>query len=131
MVGCGGDPQPVALALQDPDGVLTVIAGTFDRSCAEAKSVILQCGRWELAVHLKPAAQSGGPKPLASDDTWAEDLQSDGRPDGKQCTILGGTFEQGTIEITNAAAATVAFTIAGTTKGTFDADGVYEAARCQ
>ncbi len=128
--GCGGDPEPTALALEGPNGVLTVIAGTFSRTCQEAHSIIFECGRWELAVHVKPSAQSGDTIPIASADAWAESLVSDGAPNADECSVLGGTFEQGTIAITEATSDAVTFTVAGTAQGTFDADGTYTALRC-
>src|SRR5437870_4402596 len=97
-LACSGDPQPAAIAVDEGGGALTVIAGTFDRPCKEAKSIVLECGRWEIAVHLQLAAQSGGPKPLASADTSAENLVSDGKVGGLECSVIGGTFEKGTIE---------------------------------
>ncbi len=131
VAGCGGDPEPTALALQDQAGALTVIVGTFSRTCEEAHSIIFECGRWELAVHMKPAAQSGGAKPLASDDTSAESLVSDGGPNAQKCSVIGGTYEKGTIEITEADAESVTFTLAGTAQGAFDADGTFTASRCK
>jgi hypothetical protein len=127
----GGPPQPTALAAFDEDGALLLVAGTFDRTCEEATSILFQCGRWELFVHLDPPAQTPGPKPLASPDTWAQKFTSDGRTDATECSLWGGTFEQGTVEITASDDDTVSFTIAGTAAGDFDADGSYDAVRCK
>lgn len=131
LSGCGGDPEPAAIAYTNADGVLTVVAGTFTRTCKDATAILMQCGRWELAVHVNPAAQSGGAKPIDSADTWAENLVSDGAPDGTECTIRGGTYEQGSIEIVEVADDSVQFTITGTSNGKFDADGTYDALRCK
>lgn len=128
LVGCG-DPGPNAIAYVDEDGVLTVIAGTFTRKCEDVTAIILQCGRWELAVHMNPAAQSGE-QPIASPDTWAENLVSDGRKDGTECTIRAAPFEQGSIEIDEISDDHVRYTITGTASGKFDADGTFEAQRC-
>ena len=128
LAGCG-DPGPQAMAYVDEDGVLTVIAGTFTRKCEDATSIIFQCGRWELDVHLNPAAQSGE-QPIASPDTWAENLVSDGRPDGDECTIRAAPYEQGTIEIEEITDDHVRYTISGTASSRFDADGTFDARRC-
>jgi hypothetical protein len=131
LAGCGGDPEPTALALDDPNGTLTVIVGTFSRTCQEARSIIFECGRWELAVHLGPGAQSDGGKSLASSGVTAEKIVSDGAPNAQECSVLGGAYEQGTIEITKVSADAVTFLIDGTAQGDFDADGTFTAARCK
>lgn len=129
--GCGGDDEPTAIAIDEADGSLTVIASTFNRTCDEARSILLECGRWELLVNVAASAQTPGPKPLVSPATYAENLVSDGEPGGLECLVQGGTFEKGTIDITGSDEASVSFTIAGTLDGTFDADGSYEAIRCK
>jgi len=130
IAGCGGDDEPAAIAITEADGSLTVIAGTFSRTCEEAQSIILECGRWEILVNVAAGAQTPGPKPLVSPETYAENLLSDGEQGGLECLVVGGTFEKGTIDITASDDATVSFTIAGTLDGQFNADGSYEAARC-
>lgn len=128
-IGCG-EPEPEALAVSEADGSLTLITGTFERRCDDLRSIALDCGRWELVVHVDAAGQDPGSKPLVSPVTWAENLVSDGKPSSRDCLVVGGTFEKGTIDITAADDATVSFTLAGTADGNFDADGSYEAARC-
>lgn len=126
--GCG-DPSTRALAFEDPDGSLSLSVGTFDRTCDQAHAVILGCGRWELYVNLEPGAWSGE-QPLDSDLTWAQAFISDGRPDGDECTMRGSVLRQGTIDITEKTGDHVAFTVAGTAFGEFDADGSYDASVC-
>lgn len=127
--GCGGEPGVRAIAIDEADGALSLRVGTFDRTCDEAHSILIECGRWELLVHLDPEAQSGA-QPLASEFTWAENLVSDGAPDAQSCLVQGGTFEKGTVEITAIESDVVSFTVSGTAEGTFDADGSYDASRC-
>lgn len=131
IAGCGGPPSPAAIAVDEEGGGLLLVAGTFDRTCEEATSILFECGRWELFVHLGPAALTPGAKPLASPDTWAQSFVSDGRYDAQECSLYGDTFGQGTVEITASDAGSVSFTIAGTATGEFDADGSYHAVRCE
>ena len=127
-VGCGG-PETRAIAVEEVNGSLSLVVGTFDRTCGEAHSIILECGRWELLVNLDPEAQQGE-QPLVSEFTWAENLVSDGDYDGTECLVQGGTFEQGTVEITARESDVVSFTVSGTAVGKFDADGSYDASVC-
>ena len=131
LAGCSGPPAPAALAVDDEGGALLLVAGTFSRTCEEATSILFECGRWELFVHVEAAAQTPGARPLASPDVWAQSFMSDGRYDAQDCSLWGGTFEQGTIDITGVDDAVVSFTIDGTASGNFDADGSYDAVRCQ
>jgi hypothetical protein len=131
IAGCSGPPSPRAIAFDEADGALLLVAGTFDRGCEDASAILFECGRWELFVHLAPAAQSPGARPLASADTWAQRFVSDGRWDAQECSLYGDVLELGTVAITGSDAASVAFTIAGTATGDFDADGSYGAARCE
>lgn len=128
-----GPPAPAALAVDYDDGALLLVAGTFDRTCEEATSIIFECGRWELFVHLDAAAaaETTGPRPLVSPGIWAQSFTSDGRHDADECSLWGGTFEQGTVEITGSDGDRVAFSIDGTATGDFDADGSYDAVRCK
>ncbi len=128
VTGCGG-PEVRSLATKDKDGSLTLVTGTFNRSCDESNSIIFECGRWELRVNLEPDAWTGE-QPLASQLVWAESLVSDGEPDGNECLVQGGTFEQGTIELTVVTDTLVSFDVAGTAVGAFNADGSYEAEVC-
>jgi hypothetical protein len=129
--GCAGSVEPTAIAIEQPDGSLTLLAGTFDRSCSDTSAPVLECGRWELRVTVEPEAQDPGPKPLLSPYTWAENVMSDGKIGGSQCLVVGGSFEKGTVEITATTAATVSYTLEGTTDGAFNADGSYDAVRCK
>jgi hypothetical protein len=131
IAGCSGPPPPRAIAFDEGGGALLLVAGTFGRGCEDASDILFECGRWELLVHLEPAAQSPGAKPLASPDIWAQSFVSDGRWDASECSLYGDTFAQGTVQITGSDAGSVAFTIAGTATGDFDADGSYDAVRCQ
>lgn len=126
---CGGGPR--ALAVDEQDGGLLLVAGTFERTCEDVTAIRFECGRWELFVHLDPPAQTPGPKPLFSADTWAQSYLSDGQENATECTVWGGSFEQGTVEITSTNEHSIAFTIAGTATSNFDADGSYEADRCE
>lgn len=125
-----GPPGPAALAVDGEDGSLLVVAGTFDRTCEEATSILFQCGRWELFVHLASPAQAAGPVPLDSPDAWAQSFVSDGRRDDSECSLWGDIYTKGTVEITALDPGSVAFTLAGTASGDFDADGAYDAERC-
>lgn len=128
--GCGGDPEPSAMAFSDSNGVLTVIAGTFDHDCSNVDALIFQCGRWELAVHLRPAAQSGAVQPIGTDDVWGENIVSDGPADGTDCTVRARPFEQGSISIDEVTDGYVRFTVDGSSTGNFDADGTFEGTVC-
>lgn len=130
LLGCSGEHEPSALAYTSQGDVLTLIAGTFTRSCEDIDSILMQCGRWELAVHLRPAAQSGE-QPMDSDDTWAENILSDGGYNSDECTIRAGVFEQGNVEVTEITDDAVRFTLTGTEVGKFDADGSFEARWCK
>jgi hypothetical protein len=130
IAGCDGPPSPHAIAVDEEGGALLLVAGTFDRTCDEATSILFECGRWELFVHVDAAAQTPGAKPLASPDTWAQSFRSDGRWNAQECSLYGDTFELGTVAITASDAGSVSFTIAGTATGDFDADGSYQAVRC-
>lgn len=126
-----GPSGPTALAATEEDGGLLLVAGTFDRTCGELTSILFECGRWELFVHVASAAPTGGPLPLDSPEIWSQSFMSDGHPGGTECTLWGDIFTQGTVEITGTTAGTVSYTIAGTATGNFDADGDYDAVRCE
>lgn len=130
--GCTGDPEPRAIAVTQADGGLTLIAGTLDRPCEEATSIIIECGRWELEVYLPEGEATDGARSLGQDGVNAFRYRSDGAPDADECTARVDEFAQGTIEIVAKDAASVTFRVDGTTSVTprFDADGTFQASRC-
>lgn len=127
--GCA-DGGAKAYAVPQDNGALMLVAGTFDRSCEEALSIVFQCGRWELFVHVDPEDQTPGAKPMDSPKSWALGYFSDGSRDGDECSIYGDTFEIGTFEVTDTSDGRVKFRFDGTANDDFNADGEYDAPLC-
>jgi hypothetical protein len=115
----------------DP-GTLYVEIGNFSQSCADGDPAPVCAGftYWQVSVGIPPALQAPGVIQLS--DPSLNSFFSVSGSDGDACTGGGGSFTQGTLEITSIDASTIVVTLSGTSAvgSDFDADGDYTAPIC-
>jgi len=130
---CGGDEEPAtAIAILDPNTLYLKISNQ-GLLCSEP-NIEFECGpdvAWEVSISIPPALQKVGVIPLS--DTSLISYFSDSGPNidaPQDCWGGGGSFIDGTLEITNIDATSVSFTLSNTTSFDFNADGSYVAPLC-
>ncbi len=120
-----GGPGP------DPN-TLVIFLSNGPQSCA-SPNMSWDCGpvgHYQIEIQLPPNLQAVGTYPLQDHATMSE---TDAGSAPNECSAGGGTYWDGTIQVTAIDSQQVSFTLAGTanlflTPGT--ADGAYTAPRC-
>jgi hypothetical protein len=122
--GGGGEPSI------DPN-TLYIYLSSQGMVCADPHAA-LDCGnQWRVTIAIPPEFQKVGTLPLSTPglNVFATSTGSD--PGDGDCAWGGGSFMEGTLEITAIDGTHVAGVLADTWGWDFDADGAFDAARCQ
>jgi len=99
--------------------------------CADPHST-LECGnQWRVTIGIPPELQQVGILPLSTPGLLAYATSTSADHGDGTCGWGGGSFMDGTLEITAIDDTHVAGVLADTWGWDFDADGAFDAARCQ
>jgi hypothetical protein len=129
-VGTGGVSSSTGGSTVDPN-TLFLFVSNGAQSCLDPHAQPAGCAaRYQVSISLPPALQAVGTYPLK--DIGFVSLTEPGGPGS--CAGGGGSYWDGTIDITAIDGANVTFTLAGTAGVFFNpgttADGTYTAKRC-
>ena len=113
----------------DPD-TLYIFIRNDGASCGDPFAA-QPCGsNWGVTIAIPPHLQLPGVLPLSSADLIST-FSATGPGSGDDCWFGGGSFIDGTLEITSIDEGQVAVTLSGTSTFDFDANGSYTVPRCQ
>jgi hypothetical protein len=126
--GSGPATATVGTGTPHDPATLVIFLGSELQSCAAPG--ISECdadGTWDVTILLPPQLQTPGTYPLENLASWFEQGPCDRGGGG------GGSYWDGTIQVTAVSAGEIAFTLSGTGSFFFvqgNADGSYVAPRC-
>ncbi len=118
--GTGGGPAP---------DTLYVMIGSQGRVCADPFAAV-PCGDWQVTIGIPPELQHEGVISLGEPGVISTFSASGPNQGASDCWFGGGSFLDGSIEITSMDETSVVFNLSGTTTSDAPADGVYTAIRC-